>query len=56
MERHSKKPWSKFISLENKHLCSEEALDLLSRMLIYDHVNKFYIIIHYKISFFYIIK
>ena len=36
--RHSKKAWSKFITLENKNLCSEDALDLLSRMLIYDHV------------------
>lgn len=36
--RHSKKPWNKFITGENKYLCSEEALDLLSRMLVYDHV------------------
>ena len=37
--KHSKKPWSKFITNENKHLVSNEALDLLSRMLVYDHVT-----------------
>jgi len=38
--KHSKKPWSKFITNENKHLVSNEALDLLSRMLVYDHAER----------------
>ena len=33
----SKKPWSKYITQENKHLANEMALDLLSGMLVYDH-------------------
>jgi casein kinase II subunit alpha len=38
--RHSKKAWVKFITPECKNLCSEEALDLLSKMLIYDHYER----------------
>lgn len=34
---HSKKPWHKFITSQNEHLVSEEALELLSLMLKYDH-------------------
>ncbi|CAD8146245.1 unnamed protein product [Paramecium pentaurelia] len=34
---YPKREWSKFINQENKHLCSEEAIDLLSKMLLYDH-------------------
>lgn len=37
---YSKKPWSKFITPENKHLCSDEAIDLLSKMLRYDHAER----------------
>lgn len=37
--KHSKKPFHKFINNENKHLCSNEAIDLLSKMLIYDPVK-----------------
>ena len=36
---HPKKPLFKFITNENKHLVSNEALDLLSQMLVYDHVK-----------------
>lgn len=38
--RHKKKQWNKFITDENKHLVSNEALDLLSKMLIYDHAER----------------
>lgn len=38
--KHTKKPWSKFITNENKRFVSNEALDLLSRMLVYDHANR----------------
>ena len=34
------KPWNKFINEENKHLCSNEAIDLLSKMLIYDRAQR----------------
>lgn len=35
--KHTVKPWSKFIKPDNQSLCNEDALDLLSRMLQYDH-------------------
>lgn len=38
--RHSRKPWSVFITKENQHLCPPEALDLLERLLRYDHVAR----------------
>jgi casein kinase II subunit alpha len=34
------KPWSKFIKPENQAYCSEDALDLLSKMLVYDHAER----------------
>jgi casein kinase II subunit alpha len=34
------KPWNKFIKPENQALCTEDALDLLSKMLIYDHAER----------------
>jgi len=37
---HPRKPLTKFITNENKHLVSNEALDLLSRMLVYDHTDR----------------
>ena len=37
---YPKKPWTKFINEENKHLCSNEALDLLSKMLVYDRAQR----------------
>lgn len=38
--KHTAKPWSKFIKPDNQSLCSDEALDLLSRMLQYDHAER----------------
>lgn len=35
--RHSRKRWEKFVHSENQHLVSREALDLLDKMLRYDH-------------------
>jgi len=37
---HVKKPFAKFITNENKHLVSNEVLDLLSLMLVYDHAER----------------
>jgi casein kinase II subunit alpha len=33
--RHSKKPWSKFVTAENQHLVSDEAIDFVSKLLRY---------------------
>jgi casein kinase II subunit alpha len=38
--KHTAKPWTKFIKPDNQSLCSDEALDLLSRMLQYDHAER----------------
>eukprot|EP00798_Chlamydomonas_sp_ICE-L_P019158 gene19158-25766_t len=37
---HSKKPWSKFVSPENQHLVSPEAIDFLDKLLRYDHQER----------------
>jgi len=37
---HQKKSWHKFITSQNEHLVSEEALDLLSKMLRYNHAER----------------
>ena len=37
---YQKKPWNKFVTQENQALCSNEALDLLSKMLVYDHAER----------------
>lgn len=34
------KPWNKFIKPEIQNLCTEDALDLLSKMLVYDHAER----------------
>jgi len=38
--KHSKKPWNKFITSENRRLVSEEAIDFLDRLLRYDHQER----------------
>ncbi|EGR28384.1 hypothetical protein IMG5_176830 [Ichthyophthirius multifiliis] len=38
--KYPKKTWNKFINEENKILCNELAIDLLSKMLIYDHAQR----------------
>jgi casein kinase II subunit alpha len=38
--RHARKSWSKFISAENQHLVSPESIDLLDRLLRYDHQER----------------
>lgn len=34
------RPWSSFITPQNKHLCPPEALDLLSQLLRFDHTER----------------
>lgn len=36
-ERMRRQPWNKFIHEDNRHLCPPEALDLLGKLLSYDH-------------------
>ena len=38
--RHSKKPWVRFINTENQHLVSDEAIDLVGKLLRYDHQER----------------
>jgi len=38
--QHTKKSWHKFMNSNNEHLVSEEALDLLRKMLKYDHAER----------------
>eukprot|EP01017_Pseudomicrothorax_dubius_P028416 TRINITY_DN3370_c0_g1_i1.p1 TRINITY_DN3370_c0_g1~~TRINITY_DN3370_c0_g1_i1.p1 ORF type:complete len:393 (+),score=80.72 TRINITY_DN3370_c0_g1_i1:61-1179(+) len=35
-----RKPWERFMNDDNRSLCSEEVLDLLNRMLVYDHAER----------------
>ena len=35
----SKKPWKKLITKKTKHLATKDALDLLSKMLVYEPVK-----------------
>lgn len=37
---HAKKPWSKFVTNENQHLVSPEAIDFLDKLLKYDHQER----------------
>nr|QKY15034.1 casein kinase Ii subunit alpha-4 (CKA4) [Polytomella parva] len=37
---HSRKPWSKFVTTQNQHLTSPEALDFLDKLLRYDHQER----------------
>jgi len=38
--RHTRKPWSKFLNQDNQHLVSPEAVDLLDKLLRYDHQER----------------
>ncbi|KAI4324834.1 hypothetical protein MLD38_030286 [Melastoma candidum] len=38
--RHSRKPWSKFINVENQHLAVAEAVDFVDKLLRYDHQER----------------
>jgi len=37
---HSKKPWTKYITQDNQHLVSPEAIDLIDKLLRYDHMER----------------
>lgn len=37
---HQRKPWKNFYTKENKHLCVPMAIDLLDKLLVYDHQHR----------------
>ncbi|KAJ4826671.1 Casein kinase II subunit alpha-4, chloroplastic [Turnera subulata] len=38
--RHSRKPWTRFINVDNQHLAVPEAVDFLDKLLRYDHQER----------------
>jgi casein kinase II subunit alpha len=38
--KYQRKPWSKFETPDNRHLVTQDALDLLDKMLVYDHQKR----------------
>ena len=38
--RHSQKRWDKYVTTENRHLVSSEAIDFLDKLLRYDHQER----------------
>ena len=40
LHEHAKKSWDKFVNTENQALVSKDALDLLSKMLLYDRSER----------------
>jgi casein kinase II subunit alpha len=40
LQRFERKPWNKFVTSENKHWVSPEAIDFLDRLLRYDHQER----------------
>merc|ERR1712060_439711 len=38
--RHARKSWNKFVNHENQHLVSTDAIDLLDKLLRYDHQER----------------
>lgn len=38
--RHSRKAWTKFVTSENQHLATDLAIDLIDRLLVYDHAAR----------------
>ncbi|XP_053990131.1 uncharacterized protein LOC128882536 [Hylaeus volcanicus] len=37
LRRRQRRSWNSFVNEENKHLCTAEAIDLVDKMLVYDH-------------------
>ena len=37
---HNKKPFTKFINTNNSHLCGPDCVDLISKMLEFDHSDR----------------
>jgi casein kinase II subunit alpha len=37
---YSRKPWTEFVTAENQHLANSEVLDLIDKLLVYDHAAR----------------
>jgi len=37
---HCRKPWKSFVEAKNKHLCTDDSLDLLDKLLRFDHQER----------------
>ena len=37
---HSRKPWNKYVTAENQHMVSTEAIDFLDKLLRFDHQER----------------
>ncbi|OSD05406.1 kinase-like protein [Trametes coccinea BRFM310] len=40
VQSHPKVPWTKFVTADNRHIVSTDALDLLDKLLRYDHAER----------------
>jgi casein kinase II subunit alpha len=40
LAQYQRKPWTRFVNSENQHLVGSEVLDLIDRMLVYDHAAR----------------
>jgi len=38
--KYSRKAWSKFVNAENQHLATDEVIDLIDKLLVYDHAAR----------------
>lgn len=38
--RHSRKPWTRFVTPENQHLVTPDTLDFIDKLLRYDHAER----------------
>jgi len=38
--KQTKKPWTAFIDARNKHLVNYDFIDLIDKMLVYDHAER----------------
>ena len=38
--KYAKVPFRKYINADNQHLCSDDALEFLSGLLVYDHLKR----------------
>ncbi|PHJ24584.1 cmgc ck2 family [Cystoisospora suis] len=38
--KHTRRPWTRFVNAENQHLACPEAIDLIDKMLVYDHCER----------------
>ena len=47
--QYARKPWSRFITPDNQHLISEEALDLVSKLLRYVYCRYAVVVVTYCI-------